>query len=48
MSINPWKSNFMDVDEDFMVIDSGSPSAPKASSSSKAVIIIKNDKIMIK
>ena len=35
----------MDADEDFMVTDSGSPAA---SSSSKIVVMVKNDNIVIR
>ena len=48
MSVNPWKSGFMDVGEDFRVTDSGSPLAPASSSSSKTVVMVKNGKIMIR
>ena len=46
MSINPWKSIPMDVDKDFMVTDSGAPSASSGSSSSKTIVMIKNGKIL--
>ena len=46
LSINPWKSSLMDVDDDdLMVADSGVPSAPSGSSSSRPVVMIKTQEL---